>query len=291
MKITKLMIAEMSAPKSRMVFGFPERICTPRPTLPPVRLCTNGLTISLVKALIRALNARAMTRPTATTITSPRIRKFLKPLMSCSPIRGIYPVGCYVLAPQPHALPESPSRSRACGSLAHKPYDDSGKSARRQAFLLFRTHSCRCGSATEGPVEHPGRVGSVDRGADARAAEVDPDERAAVPDDLEEQAMARGRGVAGFDADRALVHAEQRVQVHPAVGVMAGAGGEPVGAQVHHRAEDGRGHRHPAELEQVGRGGVGRVPGRVGQPVEVAEVRAGHAEQPGRGVHLGDERG
>jgi hypothetical protein len=40
----------------------------------------------VVKAVIRALNARATTKPTATTITSPRIRKFLNPLMYCSPI-------------------------------------------------------------------------------------------------------------------------------------------------------------------------------------------------------------
>src|SRR5580704_16537477 len=57
------------------------------------------------EAVIRVLNARATTRPTATTITSPRIRKYLNPLMSRSPIRGI---------------------CRACGSLAHKAYDDSG---------------------------------------------------------------------------------------------------------------------------------------------------------------------
>ena len=37
--------------------------------------------MSLVKAVIRPLKAKATTRPTATTITSPRMRKFLKPFM------------------------------------------------------------------------------------------------------------------------------------------------------------------------------------------------------------------
>ena len=83
------MIAEMKAPKSTSVLELPDRISTPSPFLPPVKLWIIGLMILLVKAAIRALNARAMTRPTATTITSPRIRKFLNPLMFRSPIRGI----------------------------------------------------------------------------------------------------------------------------------------------------------------------------------------------------------
>jgi hypothetical protein len=81
------MIAEMKAPKSTSVLGLPDRISTPSPFLPGSKLWTSGLMRSVVKAVIRALNARATTRPTATTITSPRIRKFLNPLMSCSPIR------------------------------------------------------------------------------------------------------------------------------------------------------------------------------------------------------------
>src|SRR6185437_7191072 len=39
----------------------------------------SGLMMLSVKALTRLLKASAMTRPTATTMTSPRIRKFLKP--------------------------------------------------------------------------------------------------------------------------------------------------------------------------------------------------------------------
>ena len=75
------MIAEMNAPISTNVFGLPLRIWKPRPTWPPVKLWMIGLMMLVVNAVIRALNARAMTSPTATTITSPRIRKFLKPLI------------------------------------------------------------------------------------------------------------------------------------------------------------------------------------------------------------------
>ena len=78
----------MNAPKSTSVFGLPERISTPRPALPPVKLCTIGLMMSVVNAVISALNASATTSPMATTITSPRITKFLNPLMAFSPIDG-----------------------------------------------------------------------------------------------------------------------------------------------------------------------------------------------------------
>src|ERR1700733_13192792 len=46
-----------------------------------------GLMMLVVKAVIRPLKAKAMTSPTATTITSPRMRKFLKPFMPFPPIR------------------------------------------------------------------------------------------------------------------------------------------------------------------------------------------------------------
>src|SRR5215510_9942802 len=81
------MIAEMNAPISTVVFGLPVRICQPRPTLLPVKLCTIGLMMLVVNEVIRALNARATTSPTATTITSPRKRKFLKPLINLLSIR------------------------------------------------------------------------------------------------------------------------------------------------------------------------------------------------------------
>src|SRR5580704_4211134 len=44
-KMTKLMIAEMKAPKSTTVLGLPDRICTPSPFLPPVKLWMIGLMI------------------------------------------------------------------------------------------------------------------------------------------------------------------------------------------------------------------------------------------------------
>src|SRR5437763_1382396 len=76
------MTAEMNAPRSTVVFGLPVRICQPRPTLLLVKLWTIGLMMLVVNEVIRALNARATTSPIATTITSPRIRKFLKPLIN-----------------------------------------------------------------------------------------------------------------------------------------------------------------------------------------------------------------
>ena len=46
---------------------------------PPAIALTSGVMMLSVKALIRVLNARATTRPTAMTTRSPCIRKFLKP--------------------------------------------------------------------------------------------------------------------------------------------------------------------------------------------------------------------
>ena len=72
---------------------------------------------------------------------------------------------------------------------------------------------------------------------------------------------------------------------------MPRAGGEPVAALLDDRAERREQHGGAAQGEQVRRGGVVGVRGRVGQPVEVAEVRPAHAQQPRHRVHLGDERG
>jgi hypothetical protein len=47
--------------------------------LPPASAFTSGVMMLSVKALIKVLDARATTRPTATMIKSPCIRKFLKP--------------------------------------------------------------------------------------------------------------------------------------------------------------------------------------------------------------------
>src|SRR5580704_17888380 len=84
------MIADMNDPKSRKVFGlwsFPS--CTPRPlVVPGVKLAMIGLMMLVVNAVMSMLNARAITSPTAMTITSPRRRKFLKPLIVMSPLRA-----------------------------------------------------------------------------------------------------------------------------------------------------------------------------------------------------------
>ncbi len=72
---------------------------------------------------------------------------------------------------------------------------------------------------------------------------------------------------------------------------MPRAGGEPVAVLLHDRAEGREQHGGAAQGEQVRGGGVVGVRGRVGQPVEVAEVRPAHAQQPRHRVHPGDERG
>ena len=84
------MTAEMKAPKSTNVLALPVwPSWTPRPAeLPPWKRATIGLMMLVVKAKIRPLKASATTSPTATTMTSPRMRKFLKPLnMPFPPIR------------------------------------------------------------------------------------------------------------------------------------------------------------------------------------------------------------
>src|SRR5579859_1143441 len=76
------MIAEIRAPKStNVVLLLVAPSWTPRPmALPPSALATIGLMMASVKALIKVLKASAMTRPTATTMTSARMRKFLSPV-------------------------------------------------------------------------------------------------------------------------------------------------------------------------------------------------------------------
>src|SRR5436189_4827371 len=99
------MIAEMNAPISTTVFGLPLRIWKPRPTLPPVKAWMIGLMMSLVNEVIRALNARATTSPTATTIMSPLMRKFLKPLIFLLRFAVIRPAGRGARPPPAYSLP------------------------------------------------------------------------------------------------------------------------------------------------------------------------------------------
>src|ERR1700729_3587327 len=74
----------------------------------------------------------------------------------------------------------------------------------------------------EGPVQDAGGVGPVDGGDGAGAVQGDADDGVAVPGGLEQQALPGGPRIAGLDADRAWIVAEQRVEVPPQVGVMAG---------------------------------------------------------------------
>src|SRR5262249_36905089 len=87
------MIAEMNGARVRYVASPPPSTnCQPRPgpLTPPWADAMRGLMMLSVNALTRLLNAKATTSPTATTITSPRIRKFLKPVsMAIPPHRWI----------------------------------------------------------------------------------------------------------------------------------------------------------------------------------------------------------
>src|SRR5579875_661612 len=78
------MIADTNAPK----LSSCPLTWTPRPTfLPPPAALTSGVMTLSVNALISVLNASAITRPTATTMMSPCIRKFLNPFMLPAPPR------------------------------------------------------------------------------------------------------------------------------------------------------------------------------------------------------------
>ena len=58
----------------------------PKPMpLPPPALATIGLMMFVVNEMIRALKASAITSPTATMMTSPRMRKFLNPVNMLEP--------------------------------------------------------------------------------------------------------------------------------------------------------------------------------------------------------------
>ena len=80
------MIDEITPPKLTNVALPPLPICTPRPTeWPPWARATSGLMILDVNEAIRALKASATASPTATTMMSPRMRKFLNPVNMLEP--------------------------------------------------------------------------------------------------------------------------------------------------------------------------------------------------------------
>src|SRR6185437_1099065 len=86
------MIAEMSAPRLRKVPSPPPLTScqpSPGPLTWPCAAAIRGLTMSSVNALTRVVNVSAADQPTATTMTSPRIMKSLKPFsIAISPHRG-----------------------------------------------------------------------------------------------------------------------------------------------------------------------------------------------------------
>jgi MFS family permease len=61
---------------------------------------------------------------------------------------------------------------------------------------------------TESPVQEAGGVGYVDAGDGTRAVQGDADDNVSLAARLEQQALARGAGVAGLDADRAGIAAD-----------------------------------------------------------------------------------
>src|ERR1700683_2318227 len=155
--------------------------------------------MSFVKAVIRPLNARATTSPTATTMTSPRIRKFLKPFMFSLRFAGLRPGR----SPRSDALTRTLARGRApvklCGWWCAK-----RQSLRLLLLLLGGGASAGFGSGRTALLvpatareddELPGRAGhrdvAVDRSFDTAAERVRVDEDHQV--ELEPLRQLRGQ--------------------------------------------------------------------------------------------------
>src|SRR6185437_16776860 len=102
-------------------------------------------------ALTRLLKASAITRPTATTITSPRIRKFLKPLNIVVPPQLDQPVG-----PGRYAGPGERGKARRWRRPAvqrQRPGLSRAGAAIQLSRSAFRPRrlSCACGAAWPRP--------------------------------------------------------------------------------------------------------------------------------------------
>ena len=134
---------------------------------------------------------------------------------------------------------------------------------RRPAMVLWTATRAE----PEAPVQHLLGVLHAGGRAGGRTAQHDPDQRPAVPDRLEQQAVPGDVGIPGLDPRGALVRADQRVGVVPPVLVVPVSLRQVVEPQVHDRPEDRVPHRREAEREQVGRRGVGRGLGGIRQPV------------------------
>src|SRR5579884_3187224 len=123
------MAAPMKAPTS---IRWPLTV-QPRPlpaAPPPPAALTNGVMTLSVKALISVLKARATTRPTATTISWPCIRKFLKPLSIAPPRHAVFDAHraarCHLPPSAPHGR-----RTRALGPVCRRLSGRPGRDAPR----------------------------------------------------------------------------------------------------------------------------------------------------------------
>src|SRR5579883_391452 len=140
------MTAVTNAPMLRNVAGFPSRpSCHPSPTdEPPEARVMGGLITLVVNADTRLLKARATTRPTATTTTSPRMRKFLNPLSTCVSL----PCCLRARSRQQDPMAERLLRALRAGGHGGRPDATASKSAWRGGL----EHQ-----ASEPPEEHKGR--------------------------------------------------------------------------------------------------------------------------------------
>jgi MFS family permease len=147
------------------------------------------------------------------------------------------------------------------------------------------------GLLAEAPVQHPGR--GVDRGAGIRGGrgiQHRPDQPDPVLGSREQQAVAGRVGVAGLDPGSTRVAPDQRVGLLPHVLMVPVTGRQVVLLLPHDLREQRIPHGRLPQLDQVRRAGVRGVLRRVRHTVDPAEMRMGHAQPRGRGVHLGDER-
>ena len=101
-----------------------------RSPLPPSAALTKGVMIESVKDLISVLNASAITSPTAMTIKSPCIRKFLKPFTECLLRKSLFPRRTL-----PEDRPAMRSRRRNDGRV---------RACRRQACTFFGSTDGAC---------------------------------------------------------------------------------------------------------------------------------------------------
>src|SRR5690348_13191661 len=146
----------------------------------------------------------------------------------------------------PSAAAKTPSTPPAASTSTTPPPGPDPRRTYGRDHLAGRTLA-----EPEAPVQHLLGILRAGRRAGGGAAQDDPDQRPAVPDRLEQQAVPGRVGVAGLDPGGALVGADQRVGIVPPVLVVPGPLRQVVEPQVHDRPEDRVLHRREAEREQV----------------------------------------